>query len=55
VIAPQIIITSADAGNILTPNMVSLDVTVGNKGGGNGKGNGGRPGGVVPGKGKRGN
>jgi len=53
VVAPQVMITSADAGTVVTPNIVSLDLTVGNKGGG--KGNGGRPGGVGPGKGRDGN
>ncbi|KAA5542272.1 hypothetical protein FYK55_15850 [Roseiconus nitratireducens] len=52
VIAPNIAITAADAGEILPDNMVAVNVTVGNKGGG--KGSGGRPGDVVPGKGKKG-
>lgn len=52
VVAPNITISTADNGVVVSPNMVTLEVTVGDKGGGQGKG--GRPGDVVPGKGRRG-
>ena len=61
VIAPQINITSADAGTVWDEDIVTLDVIVGNKGGGGGnkgggggKGGGGRPGDIIPGAGKGG-
>lgn len=51
VFAPQINVASADAGTVVDSHTVTLDVTVGNKGGG-GKGGGGRPGDIHEGGGR---